>query len=299
MESYNPYMFKICPNCGVQNRPDATFCPLCGSRLEDRLSNPSELTHKVGLFANQVHTVDARKAAQPLYVLWLLRDGHVRNFNELLLHFGEDPSEPMSSVPTLLKESLEQLLRAGLIDKISWSEQINVTDLVSRIRGVIGYSFTELAQHDPRESILVSPVFGLPRKRYSYDLFVLMPFHLELQPVYEDHIKAVAGQLNMSIARADDFFTTHSVVEEVWSAIMQSMFLIADCTNRNPNVFYEIGMAHSIGKPVVLITQNVEDVPFDLRHRRFLKYEYSPRGMRQFESQLMATLVNLRVELGK
>jgi len=66
--------------------------------------------------------------------------------------------------------------------------------------------------------------------------------------------------------------------------------VIADCTGRNPNVFYEIGLAHASGKPVILITQNSDDVPFDIRHLRYIQYDYTPRGMRVFEKRLVDTL---------
>jgi len=94
----------------------------------------------------------------------------------------------------------------------------------------------------------------------------------------------------MSIARADDFFSTHQVIDEIWSAIVKAKILIGDCTGRNPNVFYEIGLAHTLGKPVVLITQDPEDVPFDLRNYRYIHYEFTPRGMKRFEDTLTETL---------
>jgi nucleoside 2-deoxyribosyltransferase len=119
-----------------------------------------------------------------------------------------------------------------------------------------------------------------------------MPFERKFQPLYEDHIKTVAKELAMSVARGDDFFTTQAIIGEVWSAIAQSKIVIADCTDRNPNVFYEIGIAHAIGKPVILITQNVEDIPFDLRHLRHIKYEYTPRGVKEFERRLKTTLLD-------
>jgi hypothetical protein len=79
-------------------------------------------------------------------------------------------------------------------------------------------------------------------------------------------------------------------MSEIWSAICKARLVIADCTGRNPNVFYEIGVAHTMGIPVILLTQRMEDVPFDLRHIRFIKYEFTPRGMQKFEKELSATL---------
>jgi hypothetical protein len=88
-----------------------------------------------------------------------------------------------------------------------------------------------------------------------------MPFNADLQGVYEDHIKSVDTNIGLKVARADDFFSTSAIMKDVWTAICKSRVIIADCTGRNPNVFYEIGLAHTVGKPVVLITQNKEDVP--------------------------------------
>ena len=65
-------------------------------------------------------------------------------------------------------------------------------------------------------------------------------------------------------------------------------------TGRNPNVMYEIGMAHTVGKPVVMITQNREDVPFDLKHYRYIVYEYTPRGCQLLEEKLIGTVKFLK-----
>lgn len=123
-----------------------------------------------------------------------------------------------------------------------------------------------------------------------------MPFSSDLKEVYEDHIKNVAASLKLKIARADDFFSASAVMQEVWTAICKSRLIIAECTGRNPNVFYEIGLAHTVGKSVILITQNIEDVPFDLRHIRYIPYEYTPHGMKKFEVNLANTI---RTELHK
>jgi hypothetical protein len=70
-----------------------------------------------------------------------------------------------------------------------------------------------------------------------------MPFLERLRPVWEDHIRKAAADAGLTVARADDFFTADSVVREVWNAIFHAKAVVADCTGRNPNVFYEIGLA--------------------------------------------------------
>ncbi len=117
-----------------------------------------------------------------------------------------------------------------------------------------------------------------------------MPFMSEQRPVFDDHILAVVRKLRLKAKRADDFFSVNSIMEDIWSGINAAKVVIADCTGRNPNVFYEIGLAHTLGKPVVLIAQSNEDVPFDLKAIRYIEYQYTPPGMRQFEITLKRTL---------
>jgi hypothetical protein len=146
---------------------------------------------------------------------------------------------------------------------------------------------------------VVRPFFGAPTNywpRHGIDIFVVMPFLPVMKPVYEDHIHKVAIEKQLEVQRADDMFgVRHNIMEYVWSGICAAKVIVADCTGRNANVFYEIGIAHTVGKPVILITQNPEDVPFDLQAIRYLHYEYTPRGMALFEQNLAKTIDDLRL----
>jgi hypothetical protein len=134
---------------------------------------------------------------------------------------------------------------------------------------------------------LVDPFFGqaLPCQGV-FDVFVVMPFRKELRLVYEGPIKGAAASVGLTVARGDDFFSGNLVMAEVWSAICHSKAVVADCTGRNANVFYEVGIAHTIGKPVILLAQDVEDVPFDLRHVRMIQYATTPEGMGVLQERL-------------
>jgi hypothetical protein len=137
----------------------------------------------------------------------------------------------------------------------------------------------------------VDPIFSKDKFIVNPKLcFVLMPFKTDLNPVYTDHIKKVLEALEMTCRRADDIFSNAPIIEDIWESINQARIIIADLTGKNPNVFYEVGIAHVIGKPVVLITQSMDDLPFDLRHLRNIVYEYTPRGMNQFEAKLKNTV---------
>jgi len=74
--------------------------------------------------------------------------------------------------------------------------------------------------------------------------------------------------------RADnDIFGTGKIIDQIWDGIIKAKVLIAELTTRNPNVYYELGLAHALRKPVVLISSNEEDVPFDLQHIRVIYYD--------------------------
>lgn len=138
--------------------------------------------------------------------------------------------------------------------------------------------------------------------------FVLMPFGQiqDLQDVYTGHVKRVLEErCSLRCARADDIYGISGVMQSVWESINRARVLVADLTGRNPNVFYELGIAHTMGKPVVMITQSMEYVPFDLRHLRCLVYEYKPGKIAAFElalektikTVLLGTPVSARLEL--
>jgi hypothetical protein len=100
-----------------------------------------------------------------------------------------------------------------------------------------------------------------------------MPFGGWFDKYYQDiYTKAIADS-GLEPVRADEVFTTGSVVDQIWEQICKSKVLLADLSTKNPNVFYEVGLAHAKGKPVVLSAEKLDDVPFDLRHLRMVIYD--------------------------
>lgn len=69
----------------------------------------------------------------------------------------------------------------------------------------------------------------------------------------------------------------------------------ADCSGRNPTVFYELGIAHTIGKPTILLTRDSKDVPVDIRYLKYILYPFTTRGMLQLESMLSETIASLGI----
>ena len=102
--------------------------------------------------------------------------------------------------------------------------------------------------------------------------FLIMPFDEEFDAIYTDFLKPVLEGAGFSVDRADDIESQQNILRDVLGKIDQSDLIVADLTTANPNVFYELGFAHALKKPVILITQSISDVPFDLKSYRLLEY---------------------------
>jgi len=105
--------------------------------------------------------------------------------------------------------------------------------------------------------------------------FVLMPFSKEFKNQWELAFKPAIEEAGMSPWRGDDkALGTNIIIRDVTRCISEAVLIIADLTGKNPNVMYELGLAHAAKKPVIMLTQNEEDIPFDIKHIRYLKYDY-------------------------
>ncbi|QOY63877.1 hypothetical protein INQ40_00655 [Lysobacter sp. H21R4] len=106
--------------------------------------------------------------------------------------------------------------------------------------------------------------------------FVMMPFASPLGDYYSKVYKPAIEKAGLRPVRADaEIFATGKIMDQIWSGIHAAKVLVAELTSRNPNVFYELDLAHALEKPVVLICGNEMDVPFDLKHIRVIYYDTS------------------------
>ncbi len=116
--------------------------------------------------------------------------------------------------------------------------------------------------------------------------FVIMPFAESFDGIWDTVIRPTVVNCGDTCFRADDMFGPGQVMNDIAKAIRDCDYLIADLTNRNANVFYELGYAHALDKPVVLLTSNLADVPFDLRHQRIIEYVDTAGGAAKLATQL-------------
>ena len=102
--------------------------------------------------------------------------------------------------------------------------------------------------------------------------FVMMPFGQWFDRYYQEIYSPAIKEAGFEPLRADELFSTGTVVEQIWEQVEKAPVLLADLTGKNANVFYELGLAHAARKPVVLTAETIDDVPFDLRHLRIIIY---------------------------
>ena len=142
----------------------------------------------------------------------------------------------------------------------------------------------------------VSPkVFSL-EAAYAQDenlVSVMMPFSAEFNPIYST-LQEATTSIGFSCVRADDIWEHHTIIQDIMNIIARAKVVICDCSGKNPNVFYEAGIAHAIGKEVILITQSEYDIPFDLRHLRYIRYLPNTEGLAELAVALQAKLRSIR-----
>jgi hypothetical protein len=141
----------------------------------------------------------------------------------------------------------------------------------------------------------INPIFTSHTDHVDESMcFVLMPFGKDWSDGIYDTLEKILKQKNLDAVRADDSHGSF-IMEDIWTKINQAGLIIADVTDQNPNVMYELGIAHTVGKPMILITQDVDTIPFDFQHLRH--YEYSgPAGSEQLREQLPPAIDEVREE---
>jgi hypothetical protein len=133
-------------------------------------------------------------------------------------------------------------------------------------------------------------VFRVPPGKVENDLVsVMMPFDASFTSIYKA-VKSACDDHALRCRRADDIWDEAEVIQDIFSLIYRSRIVVCDFSGRNPNVFYEAGIAHTLGRTVIPLVQNAGDIPFDLRHIRFIKYLNNGEGREELKKDLSTKL---------
>ncbi|MBS9958313.1 nucleoside 2-deoxyribosyltransferase [Vibrio alginolyticus] len=126
-------------------------------------------------------------------------------------------------------------------------------------------------------------------------VFVLMPFSSDFDDIYKLGIKEAAADVGAYAERLDEQIFNEGMLDRIFNQISKADIVVADMTDRNPNVFYEVGYAHALGKKIILLTKNSDDIPFDLKHQQHLVYEGSIVRLKE----LLTNKLNWAIESSK
>lgn len=140
-------------------------------------------------------------------------------------------------------------------------------------------------------SALAPEVFRLPLEiPAERDLVaVMMPFEARFDGVYAA-LQLAVTESGMRCQRADDIWINNHIVDDIINLIWRAQVVIADLSSKNPNVFYETGIAHTLGRDVIQIAQSMEDIPFDLRAIRSQTYLNNGEGLERLKAQVVERL---------
>lgn len=121
-------------------------------------------------------------------------------------------------------------------------------------------------------------------------VFVLTPFHPEFENSYRA-IRSTIEEMGLRCSRGDDVHISSNILQHILQEIWRARLIVADITGRNPNVYYELGIAQALGKPVLLIAQSAQELPFDISTWRVLVYKSVndlQEGLRKWLTQTLA-----------
>jgi hypothetical protein len=151
------------------------------------------------------------------------------------------------------------------------------------------------AKPSERKITFAPNVFQVPDGYVELDLAaVMMPFAAEFSAVHEA-IKRACATNGLRCLRADDIWEETTIIQDIFNLVFRAQVVIVDFTGKNANVMYETGVAHTLGKHVIPITQTLADVPFDMQHHRALKYLPNQEGMTALEAALAKKLKQFSV----
>lgn len=201
-----------------------------------------------------------------------------------------------------------------LLRSLSWQDEDYAGNVLTVLRRIVEQDprtlpiiETYVDQRFPGEGTFISAkpavrritfapyVFEVPGANVELDLVaVMMPFAAEFDTVYTA-IKGAADTTRVRCLRADDIWEESTIVQDIFNLIFRAQVVVVDFTGRNPNVMYETGIAHTLGKHVIPIAQSLDDVPFDMRHHRVLKYLPNREGLGKLSVDLARKLAQVSV----
>ena len=182
--------------------------------------------------------------------------------------------------------SSEEVFHSEIFDTDGWEHRR--THWAVKKGNLVSNLFELLNSRDEPDVPKLFEIETWPLPRLNH-VAVMMPFKAEFTPVY-DVIRVVCKEVGCPALRVDEIYGPTKIINDVFSTIVQSRLVVCDLTGKNPNVLYEAGLAHARGRDVILLTQNSEDVPFDLQQFRFIRYVDNSEGLESLHCDFKQSL---------
>lgn len=173
-----------------------------------------------------------------------------------------------------------------------------------KLRKLVTQLNNEITKHGGGNCMFVNPIFQGRDISTDSDLcFLVMPFNYKREDILEKVVKPVIKKkCGLKVLKSGDKKgPNQNMMENIWTYINRSSVIIADISDCNPNVFYELGICHTLGKPVILIcdkdSYNKEELPFDIRGLHVIFYSDSGSGPTKLTNDIVEAIQNMRKQL--
>lgn len=254
----------------------------------------TELIALPALFAYEQWVEDAR-------IGWVTRV--LKRGNEVRVEYVFEPALPAIPVAGFAQLEWELNIENWEMNRTHWAVKdvdfspiLVEADLVTedQLRALPADRHVRLGMPPPVAPVPVQPtVFRMPEREQEPNLVsVMMPFQPAFEGVYHS-LQQVCGDLGLRCFNANEVWDENEVIQDIFSLIYRSKVVVCDFSTRNPNVFYEAGIAHTLGRSVIPIVQNSEHIPFDLRHHRYIQYQNNDQGWEVLRAQIAPRLQTL------
>jgi hypothetical protein len=236
------------------------------------LIKPTELTRRIVRPQKPNDRRDAMREATLLAPLLSDVYKHYRgeNLPDEIAFLGNTARDsfkvPAERVADFIAVFIETLSEADLLEDVAGKRRvIDITHTPSDSSGVSLSVTTDDHLKKVSRGVAVSA---------TDSCFVMMPFADPIGGYYASLYEPAIKKAGLKAVRADtEIFGTGKIIDQIWAGINAASVLVAELTGRNPNVLYELGIAHALRKPVVLVSAREDDVPFDVRHVRVIYYQ--------------------------
>lgn len=208
----------------------------------------------------------------------------------------DDPKD-VKALDNRMKESKK--IVQNFLNRFRDQDPIYLRELINELEKENKNLFSKIAKREQDRSLFgimeIVPSFVSKNLIPTPTCFVLMPFKDKIYwDIYEKFIKP-ACEINGLDAKVGDLDKPGVIIEQIWEEIVQAKIIIANITGLNPNVMYELGLAHAIGKQVIILRDKddvEEKVPFDIGHRRWILYKNDLSSVEELEKRVNNSIIS-------